>query len=185
MISVNSFFIEASFKFEGDLDVLKLEHWMAKYIGLAGSNLFRYKGVLSVKGFDKKYVFQGVHQNLEGMYMQKEWQPNEKRENRAVFIGKQLNRELLEQDLRNCIALPLRFNIGDRVLCLYESDEDSEEDENIPLKRYWIACKIVELWCKGSPYRVTSIDDENYEMLVLADTNNFIRRIPPIQQQQK
>ncbi|MEC7485011.1 MAG: GTP-binding protein, partial [Candidatus Thermoplasmatota archaeon] len=50
-----------SMKFEGELNVNKLERYIGKLMREDGENLFRYKGVLAVKGVDEKYVFQGVH----------------------------------------------------------------------------------------------------------------------------
>ncbi len=32
-------------------------------------NLFRYKGVLAVRGMKKKFVFQGVHMIFSGQFM--------------------------------------------------------------------------------------------------------------------
>merc|ERR1712173_183541 len=55
-------------KFEGDLNVNKLQKWIKFLIGTPqmSSNLFRYKGVLAVKGMKKKFVFQGVHMLFAG-----------------------------------------------------------------------------------------------------------------------
>ncbi|HII30862.1 MAG TPA: GTP-binding protein, partial [Candidatus Poseidoniaceae archaeon] len=50
-----------SMKFEGELNVNKLERYIGKLMREYGEKLFRYKGVLAVKGIDEKYVFQGVH----------------------------------------------------------------------------------------------------------------------------
>ena len=48
-----------SMKFEGELNVNKLQRYINKLMIDHGENLFRYKGVLAVKGVDEKYVFQG------------------------------------------------------------------------------------------------------------------------------
>ena len=53
-----------SSKFEGSLNVNKLNRWIGKIIDEKGTDLFRYKGILSVKGMDNKFVFQGVHMLL-------------------------------------------------------------------------------------------------------------------------
>jgi len=57
-----------------------------------GTDLFRYKGILDIKGKAKKYVFQGVHM-LWGGTLTEEWAEGEKRENIGVFIGRNLDRE--------------------------------------------------------------------------------------------
>lgn len=160
-----------SFRFLGELDVAKVEEWIAKYTSQSGKNLFRYKGIFAIKGFDKKYVFQGVHQNLIGQYLNTSWGKDEPRENKAVFIGRELDSLRLEADLMNCIALPLRFNVGDFALCLYEDD-----DADVPS---FFICRIVEQWAKGSPYRVVSVHDPKFEALVYRDTDEYIRKIPP------
>ncbi|DAC45272.1 MAG TPA: GTP-binding protein, partial [Candidatus Thalassarchaeaceae archaeon] len=50
-----------SSKFEGELNVNKLEGWIGGLMQDKAQDLFRYKGVLAVKGMDQKFVFQGVH----------------------------------------------------------------------------------------------------------------------------
>jgi hypothetical protein len=140
---------------------------MSKYIAHSGKKLFRYKGILSIKGIENKYAFQGVHQNLVGEYLNTKWESVASRENKAVFIGRQLDTEELKKDLMDCIALPLRYNEGDYVFCLDEEDSA------------FIICRIIELWCKGSPYRVVSVDDTDFEFLVYRDSDEFIRKIPP------
>ena len=77
-------------------------------------DLFRYKGVLAVKGTDKKYVFQGVHMIFDGEFdMSHEWKPGETRECRFVFIGRNLDRQELEKGILDCQVQPLRFQVGD------------------------------------------------------------------------
>ena len=55
-----------SSKFEGALNVNKLERWIGELMQTKGEDLFRYKGVLAVKGMDQKFVFQGVHMLFGG-----------------------------------------------------------------------------------------------------------------------
>ena len=50
-----------SARFEGELNVNKLERWIGELMRDKGEDLFRYKGVLAVKGMDQKFVFQGAH----------------------------------------------------------------------------------------------------------------------------
>ena len=50
-----------SARFLGELNVNKLERWIGELMREKGQDLFRYKGVLAVKGMDQKFVFQGVH----------------------------------------------------------------------------------------------------------------------------
>ena len=40
----------------GELNVNRLQAWIGKLMREQGEDLFRYKGVLAVKGMDAKYV---------------------------------------------------------------------------------------------------------------------------------
>ncbi len=62
---------------------------------------YRYKGIIAVKGFDEKFVFQGVHMLFDGDFMG-QWKEGEKRESKFVFIGKGLDREELTEGFRKC-----------------------------------------------------------------------------------
>jgi G3E family GTPase len=48
-------------------------------------------------------VFQGVHMILDGDH-QRPWQDGEKRESRAVFIGRKLPEEKIRQGFEGCVA---------------------------------------------------------------------------------
>ena len=48
--------------------------------------MLRYKGVLHMKGADRKVIFQGVHQ-LMGSDLGPKWAPGEKKSSKMVFIG--------------------------------------------------------------------------------------------------
>merc|ERR1719327_700693 len=73
-----------STKFDGFLNVKKLNMWISEIIKTMGANLFRYKGVLSVAGMDKKFVFQGVGMLFSGGFINAEWGASETRECRFV-----------------------------------------------------------------------------------------------------
>ena len=62
----------------------------------------------------RKFVFQGVHMLFDGQFMD-EWAPDEKRETRFVFIGKNLDKEELIQGFLACkVEDPeLRFEVGE------------------------------------------------------------------------
>ena len=108
-----------SSKFEGALNVNKLERWIGELMQTKGEDLFRYKGVLAVKGMDQKFVFQGVHMLFGGGFSSEvpPWKEGETRECRFVFIGRDLDHEELQQGLMDCKAEELRFKVGDTRLC--------------------------------------------------------------------
>jgi G3E family GTPase len=67
-----------------------------------GVDIFRMKGILSVKGKEERLVMQGVHMLLDGALGQP-WDGTP-RSNRLVFIGKNLDREALTSGFRACLS---------------------------------------------------------------------------------
>jgi G3E family GTPase len=94
-----------SFVFRADraFNPAKLEDFLGAMVQVYGPKMLRYKGVLHMKGSDRKVVFQGVHQ-LMGSDLGPKWAPGEKKESRMVFIGIDLPREVLEQGLEQCLV---------------------------------------------------------------------------------
>ena len=94
-----------SFVFRADraFQPAKLEDFLGAVVQVYGPKMLRYKGVLHMKGSDRKVVFQGVHQ-LMGSDLGPKWAPGEKKESRMVFIGIDLPREVLEQGLEQCLV---------------------------------------------------------------------------------
>ena len=68
-----------------------------------GPNILRCKGILSFKGDDERFVFQGVHMILDGDH-QRPWKDGEKRESRLVFIGRNLPEEKIRKGFESCVA---------------------------------------------------------------------------------
>merc|ERR1711871_957289 len=91
-----------STKFEGFLNVNKLNSWIGEVIQTMGANLFRYKGVLNVAGMEQKFVFQGVGMLFSGGFVDTEWGPDEKMECRFVFIGRDLDKDALINGFLEC-----------------------------------------------------------------------------------
>ena len=98
-----------STKFEGFLNVKKLDRWISEIIQTMGANLFRYKGVLSVAGRDNKFVFQGVGMFFSGCFVEATWGPDEKRENRFVFIGRDLDKTKVATTPSPSLLIPRAF----------------------------------------------------------------------------
>ncbi|MBY7142585.1 GTP-binding protein [Virgibacillus sp. NKC19-3] len=94
-----------SFVFQEDrpLDLEKVNQWFAYLVRVKGENLYRYKGVLSIKQFHKKVVFQGVHMLFAGTEGDA-WMKDEKRQSEVVFIGKHLDHQELERGFQYCLA---------------------------------------------------------------------------------
>jgi G3E family GTPase len=81
----------------------KLEDFLGSVVQIYGPRLLRYKGVLSIKGTDRKVVFQGVHQVM-GSDLGPKWAPGEKPNSKMVFIGIDLPLEVLQEGLTQCLA---------------------------------------------------------------------------------
>ena len=151
-----------SSRFEGELNVNKLENWIGGLMRDKAQDLFRYKGVLAVKGMDEKYVFQGVHMLFGGEFSTDIglWKKDEKRECSFVFIGRDLDHQALESGLLECVAEELRFNVGDTV---YANIGEFTEG------------KILKCWDQGNPYRVEIQNDEKSNVWVPLDVDEYVR----------
>ncbi|XP_010255688.1 PREDICTED: uncharacterized protein LOC104596312 [Nelumbo nucifera] len=88
---------------EGVLDLDEVDDWLERLIDEKGEDLYRMKGVLSVSGSDERYVFQGVHSMLDGS-PGKAWGPDEKRINKLVFIGRNLDETALRKGFKGCLV---------------------------------------------------------------------------------
>lgn len=92
-----------AFREEKPLDLAKVDHWMSDLVREKGEDLLRYKGILSIKGEEYRIVFQGLHMLFSGRPDRK-WNENETKQSELVFIGKDLDKEELERQFKNCIA---------------------------------------------------------------------------------
>ena len=92
-----------SLKLEEPLDPDKFFPWVQDLVQKEGPNILRCKGILSFKGDDERFVFQGVHMILDGDH-QRPWKEGEKRESRIVFIGRNLPQERIKAGFESCLA---------------------------------------------------------------------------------
>ncbi|MBS0631267.1 MAG: GTP-binding protein [Verrucomicrobia bacterium] len=86
----------------GDLDGKKLNAWIGELLRVKGGDIYRMKGVLAVKGSNKRLVFQGVHMLFDAKF-DREWGADP-RTNTLVFIGKNLDRPGLTDAFKACLA---------------------------------------------------------------------------------
>ena len=94
-----------SFSFSSDqpLDPKIFFAWIDNVSQIQGPNILRAKGIMSFKDDPQRYVMQGVHMMFEGDH-QRDWRPDEKRESRMVFIGRDLNEKALREGFDACVA---------------------------------------------------------------------------------
>ena len=86
----------------GDLDAKKLNKWMNELLQAKGGDIFRMKGVLSIKNDPNRFVFQGVHMLFDGR-RERPWGQTP-RSNKLIFIGRKLDRGELEEGFKKCLA---------------------------------------------------------------------------------
>ena len=90
---------------EGELDFGAVNGFMMNLLQENALNIYRSKGVMKFKDQgNTKFVFQGVHEQINFGPSNVEWGPDEKVVNRMVFIGRNLNRKELEEGFRACLA---------------------------------------------------------------------------------
>jgi len=94
-----------SFVFRSDraFNPAKLEDFLGAIVQVYGPKMLRYKGVLNMKGTDRKVIFQGVHQ-LMGSDLGPKWTPGEAKTSKMVFIGIDLPRDVFLQGLEQCLV---------------------------------------------------------------------------------
>lgn len=86
----------------GDLDHKRLNAWLAELLQTQGNDIFRMKGVLAIADSDERFVFQGVHMLFDGR-PDRPWN-GQQRANKLIFIGRNLDRETLQNGFRRCLA---------------------------------------------------------------------------------
>jgi G3E family GTPase len=91
----------ASIACSGTIDPDKFNHWLRMLLIMEGMDVFRSKGILNAKNSDKRYIFQSVYMLFEGRF-EDAWD-NRPKENKMVFIGRNLNKEKLEKGIQSCI----------------------------------------------------------------------------------
>jgi len=94
-----------SFVFRADkaFNPAKLEDFLGAIVQVYGPQMLRYKGVLNMKGSDRKVIFQGVHQ-LMGSDLGPKWASGEKKTSKMVFIGLDLPKDVFLQGLEGCLV---------------------------------------------------------------------------------
>ncbi|MFP7478946.1 CobW family GTP-binding protein [Terribacillus saccharophilus] len=85
------------------IDPKRLDIWFSYLVQVKGESLFRYKGILHVKGQSRRLLFQGVHM-LFASTADREWKQGEEKQNELVFIGKDLDEEELRAGFSYCLG---------------------------------------------------------------------------------
>lgn len=152
--------VSVSMKLDGEVNQEMLMRWMQRLVMEDGANLYRYKGVIAVKGKTEKFVFQGVGMLLSGDF-QGEWKSDEARQSRFVFIGKNLDKKFLTEAFESCLVTrDLRFKVGDTV----EANVGGFEKGT-----------VIALWDDGNAYRIR-LRKTKTEIWAPVDINVYVRK---------
>jgi G3E family GTPase len=77
--------------------------WMQELVAKEGPNILRCKGILAFKDDPDRFVLQGVHMMLDGNH-QRPWKPDEPRQSRLVFIGRNLPEDTIREGFEKCLV---------------------------------------------------------------------------------
>jgi len=91
------------FRSERAFNPARLEDFLGSIVQVYGPRMLRYKGVLNMKGSERKVIFQGVHQMM-GSDLGPAWAKGEKKTSKMVFIGLKLPADVFQQGLEQCLA---------------------------------------------------------------------------------
>merc|ERR1719235_1013243 len=80
----------------GEVHMLLVNKWVTDLLRTKGTEIYRMKGILAILGWQRKFVYQAVHMVLEDK-IGDPWRERESRENKLVFIGKNLDHEALRE----------------------------------------------------------------------------------------
>ena len=88
--------------FPGDIDRGQFVMWLQMLLLMEGMDVIRAKGVLSLQDSPNRHIFQSVYMMFDSQD-DRPWGRDE-RINRMVFIGRNLDRERLEEGVRGCLV---------------------------------------------------------------------------------
>jgi len=91
------------FKSDKPFNPERLEEFLGGVVQVYGPDLLRYKGILYMKGINRRMLFQGVHMMM-GAEPGKPWAANEKKSTKMVFIGRKLPQEIFTKGLEQCLS---------------------------------------------------------------------------------
>lgn len=87
----------------GALDAERFNGWINQLVQKQGQQLMRMKGLLNFASESRRFHFHSVHMLLEAVPGRR-WEDDELRDNRFVFIGRDLDSQQLRQGFLECLA---------------------------------------------------------------------------------
>jgi G3E family GTPase len=90
------------FIFKGAIDMEKFETWLKGFLFFNSQSIFRVKGILNAPDTEQKLIFQSINTAYQLEYG-KSWE-DAQRFNKLIFIGKYIDREMIESSLKQTLA---------------------------------------------------------------------------------
>lgn len=87
----------------GALDADRFNRWINQLVQNQGQQLMRMKGLLNFASEARRFHFHSVHMLLEAIPGRR-WEADETRDNRFVFIGRDLDSNNLRQGFLDCLS---------------------------------------------------------------------------------
>mmetsp|Transcript_24398 Transcript_24398/g.27230 ORF Transcript_24398/g.27230 Transcript_24398/m.27230 type:complete len:482 (+) Transcript_24398:18-1463(+) len=156
---------------DDEININLLQTWVRRLIVDYGSSLYRYKGVIAVKGMNKKFIFQGVGMSFCGEFDSKfTWAADEPRVSKFIFIGKNLPHDFFREGFMKCISPKegdasrpaLRFGIGDIV------------EANVGVFQRGI---VLKHWDDGNAYLIAVEGPPKMNVWAPIDHDAYIRKL--------
>ncbi|MFC3337406.1 CobW family GTP-binding protein [Paracandidimonas soli] len=91
------------FRANKPFDPERLEDFLGGIVQVYGPDLLRYKGILYIKGSNRRLIFQGVHMMM-GAEAGAPWKSSEKPNTKLIFIGRKLPQEIFTRGLEQCLV---------------------------------------------------------------------------------
>jgi G3E family GTPase len=92
-----------SIRHEGAVEPDRFMPWIQDLTQTFGPDILRCKGIMAFRDEPRRFVFQGVHMILDGD-LQRDWKPDEARQSKLVFIGRNLDEAAIRKGFANCAA---------------------------------------------------------------------------------
>ncbi len=95
--------VSHTFHFDQPFDYQVLDRQLFLYLRLKPTALYRMKGLVWLEGSEDQYIVQSVGERLD-IEKSNTWQAGEKKKSVMVFIGKNLQRNNIEELLARCLS---------------------------------------------------------------------------------
>ncbi|MDE5422621.1 GTP-binding protein [Ancylomarina sp. DW003] len=86
------------FKSNSAFNQMKIGGWLDAFLQFNSDTIYRIKGILNIAGVENRILLQSVHTQIQAT-VGRQWEKDEVPETRLVFIGKNLNTEVIEKNL--------------------------------------------------------------------------------------